>query len=100
MIKKLFLTIFFLIAMVSLGYAADDPLCVAVEKVANFWGLIQIGVPVILAVVIIASGGLMVRREHMLGTGIAVIFVGIIVGILLIALLGKISPDTIRGVCQ
>jgi hypothetical protein len=100
MIKKLFLTIFFLIAMVSLGYAADDPLCVAVEKVANFWGLIQIGFPVILAVVIIASGGLMVRREHMLGTGIAVIFVGIIVGILLIALLGKISPDTIRGVCQ
>jgi mannose/fructose/N-acetylgalactosamine-specific phosphotransferase system component IID len=91
--KSLTLVLIFYVLLVSapIVFAVDaaggvDALCEGQVKIVAITNIIRYVLPGAVAVVCIVSGAMLVRKEHM-GSGLTIIVVGVVVGIILTAIL-------------
>lgn len=92
------LTISFTPLFPALASASDDPWCVAINKFANFWPFAKIAVPAVFIAVMLISGGFFIKRER-IATGLIVVISGVVIGVILAGVLGRIDMESLRSAC-
>ena len=93
-------------AMVLAGLVAtanadpSDPTCAAWTKFVAIWPVIHYGFPGFVSAACVAGGALMAKKDH-IGGGIAVITIGVLAGLIILAFLNAVSgPVTTTNMCS